>query len=227
MKLTLIYHCHLIHRLHSSSTSCPDNILYSRRTQTRITYGIEFSSLFSFLPSWTVSSSVFLDISFFDFWRLQAGYSVELLSVWVRLMCLHDYIAVVAGIFLAGNHRSNVMCSLHPIRWCTNSICLMADDVYFNLLKWYWPGFFTAKLIFLSVINYFMGLSYLLLEWLQMMILKILSFLLHLLVAHPTVRKKFSLFSLHYLFISAWTQRLLLLSMGYNMFLSLFILMLK
>lgn len=102
MKLTLIYHCHLIHRLHSSSTSCPDNILYSRRTQTRITYGTEFSSLFSFLPSWTVSSSVFLDISFLDSGRLQAGYSVELLSVWVCLMCLHDYIPVVAGIVLAG-----------------------------------------------------------------------------------------------------------------------------
>lgn len=57
-----------------------------------------------------------------------------------------------------------------------------------------------------------------------MVILKILSFLLHLLVAHPTVKRIFFIWFMDP-FISAWTPGFLFYSMGYNMFLSWFIFM--
>lgn len=59
--------------------------------------------------------------------------------------------------------------------------------IFTNWLRQYWPAFFIVKL-FLFVIIFWGWIIYYY-DDCQMVILKILSFFLHLLVAHPTIRK--------------------------------------
>ena len=73
--------------------------------------------------------------------------------------------------------------------------------ILIDLLKWQRPAFFTAKLIFLLVINDFTGLSYLLLAWLTNDGFENSIIPSTFISGTSYCKKKFSLFSLCYLFI--------------------------
>lgn len=80
-------YCSLIFKPHSSCTTCPNIVLYSKRVQFRIFYCIY---LWLSFRSGTVSQT-FLRFSWpWHFWRLQASCSVKCASVWVIQMFPHE-----------------------------------------------------------------------------------------------------------------------------------------
>jgi len=56
------------------------------------------------------------------------------------------------------------MCSLYPIRWCTNPICPISDNIYSDeLIKMVLAKFLHCKVSFSLCNELFVGLNYLLL----------------------------------------------------------------
>lgn len=141
---------HILHptlRPHSSSTSCPNNVLCSQKASFRIMSCIWLSLL---SPSiWNSSSTYPWFLWSWHFWRLQAVILGHVPSSGVSLWGDSDYLS------LAGTSQK-WRCSivLYPLLWAAILFCPITD--YFTLItgwRWHLPGFFTVKTFPLLVIN--------------------------------------------------------------------------